>query len=72
MSFSIREYEVHPQHNKIIFKNKEFKVEPKVMEVLCFLVQEQGKVLSREHIAETLWPNKVVSLEEYKIKMALE
>lgn len=63
MSFSIREYEVHPQHNKIIFKNKEFKVEPKVMEVLCFLVQEQGKVLSREHIAETLWPNKVVSLE---------
>jgi DNA-binding winged helix-turn-helix (wHTH) protein/Tol biopolymer transport system component len=50
-------------HNKIILKNKEFKVEPKVMEVLCFLVQEQGKVLSREHIAETLWPNKVVSLE---------
>lgn len=63
MSFSIREYEVHPQHNKIIFKNKEFKVEPKVMEVLCFLVQEQGRVLSREHIAETLWPDKVVSLE---------
>ena len=62
-NFSIMEYEVFPQHNKLVLLGKEFRLEPKVMEVLCLLCRHQGKVLSRDDIATTLWPDKVISLE---------
>ncbi len=54
---------VLPAHNKILMGEQEFKLEPKIMQVFCFLMQHKGQVVSREFIAETLWPNTVKGLD---------
>lgn len=61
--FKLGDYHVFPQHNKITTEGSVVKLEPKIMQVLCLLVSNQGKVLSREDIAEKLWPEAVVGLE---------
>ena len=62
-SFKLAEFVVHPAHNKISLGDKTTKIEPKIMQVLCFLVERQGQVTNREEIAKTLWPDAVVGLE---------
>ena len=49
-SFKLSEFWVQPAHNKLELNDKVYKVEPKIMEVLCFLVKHQGQVLSLIHI----------------------
>lgn len=61
--FIFDHYRVYPQHNKIISENKVTILEPKIIQVLCFLVHHQGEVLSRQYIADNLWPDNVVGLE---------
>lgn len=61
--FQLGPYLVLPKHNKMILGGNEFKIEPKIMEVLCYLITHKGEVVSREKIAETLWPNTVTGLE---------
>ena len=59
-SFKLSEFWVQPAHNKLELNDKVYKVEPKIMEVLCFLVKHQGQVVSRETIAQSLWSETVV------------
>ncbi|MDT0604710.1 winged helix-turn-helix domain-containing protein [Thalassotalea castellviae] len=61
--FELGPYLVLPEHNKLVVDGKECKVEPKIMAVLCYLIANKGEVVSREQIAETLWPNTVTGLE---------
>lgn len=61
--FQLGPYLVLPKHNKMIVDGNEYKIEPKIMEVLCFLIAHKGEVVSREKIAETLWPNTYTGLE---------
>jgi DNA-binding winged helix-turn-helix (wHTH) protein/Tol biopolymer transport system component len=63
VSFRLGEYLVLPQHNKLIFRNDEYKVEPKIMQVLCYLISHKKEVVSRAHIAEEIWPGSVIGLE---------
>jgi len=56
-------YLVLPQHNKLILDGDECKVEPKIMQVLCYLITHKGEVVSRDKIAEALWPDTVTGLE---------
>jgi len=46
-----------------MLNNKEFKVEPKIMQVLCYLMAHQGEVVSRQNIAQDLWPESITGLE---------
>jgi DNA-binding winged helix-turn-helix (wHTH) protein len=62
-SFRISEYLILPQHNKLVLGDKEYKIEPKIMQVLCYLVFHKHKVVSRARIAEEIWPNSVIGLE---------
>ncbi|MCW8091523.1 winged helix-turn-helix domain-containing protein [Alteromonas sp. ASW11-130] len=61
--FQIQNFYVYPAYNKIELKGQTVTIEPKVMQVLCFLVENRGQVVSRELIAESLWPNSVVSYD---------
>ncbi|ABE56595.1 transcriptional regulatory protein-like protein [Shewanella denitrificans OS217] len=63
VSFKLAEYLVYPEHNKLELNGVQVKVEPKIMEILCFLIQHRGQVISREYIATNLWPNSVVGLD---------
>ena len=62
-SFKLSEFWVLPAHNKLESNGKVYKVEPKIMEVLCFLVKHKGQVVSRETIAQSLWPENIVGLD---------
>lgn len=61
--FTIDEITVIPSHNKIVIDGSEQKIEPKIMQVLCFLAANQGRVVSRQEIATQLWPDTVVGVE---------
>ncbi|MDO6612164.1 winged helix-turn-helix domain-containing protein [Shewanella sp. 1_MG-2023] len=56
-------YWVLPEHNKLQFEQQEIRVEPKIMQVLCYLVRHRGKVVSRDEIISDLWPEQVIGSE---------
>jgi DNA-binding winged helix-turn-helix (wHTH) protein/Tol biopolymer transport system component len=62
-SFRLGEYLILPQHNKLVLGDDEYKIEPKIMQVLCYLVLHKKEVVSRARIAEEIWPNSVIGLE---------
>jgi DNA-binding winged helix-turn-helix (wHTH) protein/Tol biopolymer transport system component len=62
-SFKLSEFWVQPAHNKLESNGKVYKVEPKIMEVLCLLVMHQGQVVSRETIAQSLWSETIVGYD---------
>lgn len=64
-SFSIAfdGYEFYPDHNQVHYQGEITKIEPKIMQVFCLLFEHKGQVLSRDHIAEQLWPDIVVGNE---------
>jgi len=63
IKFKLGAYLVLPKHNKLILNGNEFKLEPKIMQVLCYLIAHKGEVVSRGKIAEALWPDTVTGLE---------
>ena len=61
--FKLDTFHVYPKHNKISGQGSVIKLEPKIMQVLCLLATHQGVVLSRQDIADKLWPDTIVGLE---------
>lgn len=62
-SFKIYDYHIDPATSSVKLFNREFRLEPKVMNVLCLLAQEPGKVFSKSEILEHVWPNQIVDPE---------
>lgn len=57
------DYLIFPQHNKLSSNNKEYKIEPKIMQILCYLIDHKNEVVSRAQIAERLWPETITGLK---------
>jgi DNA-binding winged helix-turn-helix (wHTH) protein len=62
-SFKIYDYHIDPATSSVKLFNRDFRLEPKVMNVLCLLAQEPGKVYSKSEILEHVWPNQIVDPE---------
>ena len=54
-------YELHTENYELRCAGKPVQIEPKVFEVLAYLVQHQGQVVSKDELLERLWPNQFVS-----------
>jgi DNA-binding winged helix-turn-helix (wHTH) protein len=54
---------VLPNQNRIEGPDGADHLEPKVMEVLCQLARNQGEVVSRRQLMETVWRDTVVGDE---------
>lgn len=61
--FKVGEWLVEPDLNTITRANKKISVEPKVIEVLAYLADHPGEVLSKEQIIHAVWPDTYVSNE---------
>lgn len=61
--FRIGEWLVEPDLNSITRANKKTSVEPKVIEVLAYLAEHPGEVLSKNQILKAVWPDTFVSDE---------
>jgi len=57
--FQIGEFVIHPASNHINRGGVKQSVEPKVIELLCYLAQRPLKVISRQELIENLWPGHV-------------
>lgn len=61
--FGVGEWLVEPNLNCISRENKRVSVEPKVLEVLAYMADYPGEVLSKEQIIQAVWPDTYVSDE---------
>lgn len=58
--FHIDDWLVQPSLNKVSYGDESWKLEPKIMDVLIFLVENKGNVVSRETLLENIWKDTVV------------
>ena len=52
--FSVGHFNIEPGSNSLEHRGASFSVEPLVMDVLCLLAQQPGKVVSRDELMEKL------------------
>jgi len=61
--FKVEDWTVIPKSGLLIRDSEEVKLEPKVMEVLVYLAQNQGEVVSRETLEAKIWTGMVVGYD---------
>ena len=61
--FRVGEWYVDPDSGRLLREGVEVKLEPKVMQVLVFLAQHSGKVVSREALEAVIWAGMVVGYD---------
>ncbi len=59
-NFYIDNWLIQPQLNRVSLNGEEWKLEPKIMQVLCELASTPSKVVTRDHLFDTVWENTVV------------
>ena len=52
---------VQPRLNRIVGPQETISVEPKVLDVLCCLAQQQGDMVSRDELMRVVWPDTIVT-----------
>ncbi len=62
-AFRIGQWLIQPHRNQIAKSGHEIHLEPRVMQVLVFLAEHPGDVISREKILESVWSDTYVSDE---------
>jgi len=62
-SFRVAEWLVDPATGRIRSGDTELKLEPKVMDVLVYLAERQGEVISREELESAVWAGTVVGYD---------
>lgn len=60
-TFYIGDWLIEPGNNQIRRDERTVKLEPRAMEVLLCLSQNPGQVVSREHLEETVWTDRIVT-----------
>ncbi len=53
--FSIGEWHIHPERNALVRSGREHPIESKIMEVLVYLSEHTGDVVSKEQMIQTVW-----------------
>ncbi len=53
--FKIGDVQISPKRNLLIVEKAELSLEPRVMDVLCYLARNATEVISREELIENIW-----------------
>lgn len=69
--FKLNEFEVDPSRCSIKSLESEQVLEPKVMDVLVFLANNAGNVISQEEIFSNVWPNSIFNPSSIQRSIAL-
>ncbi|MCB1763024.1 MAG: winged helix-turn-helix domain-containing protein [Gammaproteobacteria bacterium] len=62
-AFFVSDWRVEPDTLRIFRADSETKLEPKVMQVLVYLAERSGEVISREELEANLWTGRVVGYD---------
>jgi DNA-binding winged helix-turn-helix (wHTH) protein len=57
----VGDWQVDARANELWRGTEKVRLEPKVMQVLCFLAERPGRVVSREELEAAAWPRMVVT-----------
>ena len=68
--FQVGEWHVEPDLNSIRTAGGKTSVEPRVIEVLAYLADHPGEVLSKKQILQAVWPDTFVSDEVLRYSIA--
>lgn len=60
-TFYLGSIQIQAKLNRIVCEDQTHQVEPKIMEVLLYLVSHQGEVVKREAIMDQVWPDVFVN-----------
>lgn len=60
-NFTIGSYKVHPGTRTIMVDEESIQLQPKVMDLLCYLAAHANKVISRDELVENVWKGTVIS-----------
>ncbi len=61
--FQLGDWQVQPALGRISAQGQEHKLEPRVMEVLVYLAEHQGEVISRDELERAVWRGALVSYD---------
>jgi TolB-like protein/DNA-binding winged helix-turn-helix (wHTH) protein len=61
--FKVGDWLVEPDSGRLIHDGRSIKLEPKVMDLLVYLVQRPGRVLPREELEQAIWAGTVVGYD---------
>lgn len=59
--FRLGEWDVRPDHNKLVRGEEERHLEPKAMDLLVFLRQAAPEVVSKETLVDSVWEGRIIS-----------
>jgi len=60
VEYRFGEFRLIPAHWKFYRGNDEIKLEPKLYDLLLFLIERRDKIASKEELLDALWPNMVI------------
>ena len=61
--FKVGDWTVNPSSGLLLKENAEVKLEPRVMEVLVYLAENKGQVVSRESLEAKIWAGTIVGYD---------
>ncbi|UJF19713.1 winged helix-turn-helix domain-containing protein [Vibrio sp. SS-MA-C1-2] len=59
--YQINDWLVKANENKLEREGKEISVEPRIIDLLCYLAENNGHVISRDELIEHIWKGAIVS-----------
>src|ERR1700722_7964864 len=61
--FRFEDYTLDVARGSLRNNDREVELRPKSFEVLCYLVENAGRLITREELIKTVWPNVIVTEE---------
>lgn len=59
--FALGEVQVYPSRNEVHARGHNLRLQPKVMDVLCYLAQHHERVISNEELIAEVWSGRIVT-----------
>lgn len=59
--YQFAEFELDEDCRELRLRNRELALQPKVFDLLCYLIQHRDRVVSKEELLNTLWPGVIVT-----------
>src|SRR5690554_3309516 len=59
--FALGEVQVYPSRNEVHARGHKLRLQPKVMDVLCYLTQHHERVISNEELIAEVWSGRIVT-----------
>lgn len=61
MNYYIDEYEIHTNSHELVHSGTSQKIEPQVFKLLCFMLENPDRAISRKKLMSEVWKPRIIS-----------